>query len=328
MRRRDFITLVGGAAVAWPLAARAQQADKVQRIGVVMDDVDGDPEAQVYVMAFRQKLQELGWTDGRNLRIDYRWAAGDSTQRQSYAQELVGSAPAVILTVGTPLVAALHRATRTIPIVFISANNPIGFGFVASLARPGGNITGFIEFEPSMGGKWLETLKEIAPRISQVALIFNPDTHTGQYFASIEAAASSLSVTATRTPFHSAAEIESAINAFAIAPNVGLLVLPDVSTALHRDLIIALAAKYHLPAIFPFRRFVTNGGLVWYGTDLVEQFRQAASYVDRILRGAKPDELPVQAAVKFDLVINLKTAKALGLTIPEKLLVRADEVIE
>jgi putative ABC transport system substrate-binding protein len=329
--RRNVIKLLGGATVAWPLAARAQQpTDRVQRIGFLTGYAEGDGEAEALVTTFRQGLQELGWVEGRNLRIDYRWAVSDPNRMRTYAAELVGLAPTVIMAESTPLVAALQQETRTVPIVFAAANDPVGFGFVASLARPGGNITGFIGAgaEPSMGGKWLEILKEVAPGVGRIALIFNPQTHTGQYFGSIEVAASSFAMEAIKTPIHDAAEIKRAIDAFALAPTGGLLVLPDITTNFHRDLIVALAARHRLPAVYAFPSFPRNGGLVSYGAGLADLYRRAASYVDRILRGAKPSDLPVQLPTKFELVINLKTAKALGLDVPLQLQQRADEVIE
>jgi ABC-type uncharacterized transport system substrate-binding protein len=326
MKRREFIALLGGAAAAWPVAARAQQPER--RIGVLMALVESDPEAQSLISTARQRLGELGWSEGRNIRIDDRWAAGDADRLRAYAAELVSLKPDVIFGEGTPVVAALQQATRTIPIVFVNANNPIGFGFVASMARPGGNITGFVSAEPAMGGKWLETLREIAPDVARVALIYNPQTHTGQHFQSIESASQSLAVKTIPLPFRDSAEIERALGDFAREPKGGLLVLPDISTLLHRDLIITLAARNRLPAIYPFRRFITSGGLAYYGANTTDMYRNIADYVDRILKGAKPADLPVQAPTKFELVINLKTAKALGLDVPWFLQQRADEVIE
>ena len=326
--RREFIVALGGAA-AWPLVARAQlSTDPAPRIGFLSNNDADSREAEASLAAFRHGLQKFGWVEGRNLRIDYRWAVGDRDRMRTYAAELVGLAPAVIIAEGTPVVAALQHETGTVPIVFTAANDPVGFGFVASLARPGGNITGFVGAEPTMGGKWLETLKEIAPEVARVALIFNPQTHTGQYFGSIDGAAQSLAMEATKTPIREAVEIQRAIDAFAVAPRGGLLVLPDVTTNLHRDLIVAIAAQHSLPAIYAFPHFPRNGGLISYGAGLPDLYRRAASYVDRILKGAMPGELPVQLPIAFELVINLKTAKALGLTVPAALLARADEVIE
>jgi putative ABC transport system substrate-binding protein len=328
MQRREFITLIGGATVAWPLGARAQQPERMQLVGVLMGAAESDLEAQSLISTTRHRLGELGWSEGRNIRIEDHWTAGDNNRLRAYAAELAQLKPDVIICEGTPVVAALQQATRTIPIVFVNANNPIGSGFVASIARPGGNITGLVSFEPAMGGKWLETLKGIAPDVARVALIYNPQTHTGQHFQSIEAASRSLAVKAIRLPFSNAAEIERALGDFAREPKGGLLVLPDISTNLHRDLICALAARHRLPAIYPFRRFITSGGLAYYGADTKDMYRKLAEYVDRILKGAKPADLPVQTPTKFELIINLKTAKALGLTIPPALLTSADEVIE
>ena len=328
MKRREFITALGGAAVAWPVATHAQKTDKIRIIGVLMGTAESDPEAQSLVSATRHRLEELGWSERRNIRIEDRWTAGDNERLRAYAAELAQLKPDVIVCEGTPVVAALQQATRTVPIVFVNANNPVGSGFIASIARPGGNITGLVSIEPSMGGKWLETLKEIAPDVAHVALIYNPQTHTGQNFQSIDAVSQALAVKAIRLPFSNAAEIESALADFAREPNGGLLVLPDNSTNLHRELICTLAARHRLPAIYPYRRFITSGGLTYYGADTKDMYRKLAEYVDRILRGAKPDDLPVQTPTKFELIINLKTAKALGLTVPPSLLARADEVIE
>jgi putative ABC transport system substrate-binding protein len=325
VRRREFITLLGGAA-AWPLAARAEQVERVRRIAVLNNVAEGDPDMQAWIGAFRQRLDKLGWSEG--LKIDIRWGAGDLTRLRRYAVELVSMGPDVAFAESTPSIRALQQATRTIPIVFVGGSNPIGSGFVASLARPEGNITGFISFEPAIGGKWLGTLKEIAPRVARAALIYNPQTHTGQYFQSIETAAQSLGVELVRVAFHDASDIERGIDDFARAPNGGLLVLSDPSTALHRDLIVTLAARHRLPAVYPFRQFVTTGGLISYGVGRPDQYRRAAEYVGRILKGEMPGELPVQAPTKFELVINLKTAKTLGLDVPLQLQQLADEVIE
>ena len=328
MRRRDFIKVIGGTAAAWPVTARAQQPERIRRVGALMGTAESDLEAQSLMSRTRHRLEELGWSEERNIRIEDRWTAGDDNRLRAYAAELAQLKPDVIVCEGTPVVAALQQATRTIPIVFVNANNPIGSGFVASIARPGGNITGLVSFEPAMGGKWLETLKEIAPEVARVALIYNPQTHTGQHFQSIDSVSQALAVKAIRLPFSSAAEIERVLGDFAREPKGGLLVLPDNSTNLHRDLICTLAARHRLPAIYPFRRFITSGGLTYYGADTKDMYWKLAEYVDRILKGAKPADLPVQTPTKFELIINLKTAKALGLTIPPTLLVRADEVIE
>jgi putative ABC transport system substrate-binding protein len=328
MKRREFTTLLGSAVAIWALPARAQQPDRMRRIGVLTASAEGDAERLSDISTLRHRLDELGWNEGRNIRIDARWAGGDMDRLRAYAAELVSLKPDVTFGRGTPAVAALQRATRIIPIVFVSAQNPVGSGFVESFARPGGNITGFVDFEPAMGGKWLEVLKEIAPGVVRAALIYNPQTHTGQYFQSIETASRTLAVMPIRLPFGDAAELERGIGDFAREPNGGLLVLGDSSTFLHRELIVTLAVRHRLPAFYPFRDFISSGGLVYYGDDRTDQLRKAAEYIDRILRGAKPGDLPVQAPTKFELVINLKAAKAIGLEISPTLLARADEVIE
>ena len=313
-----------------PLAARAQQSGRVRRIGVLIGVAESEEVWQGYLEAFRQRLQELGWTDGRNARIDYRFT-GENTERiRIGARELVALAPDVILVASNPGVSALMEATRTIPIVFISASDSVGSGFVASLARPGGNITGFHNFEPSIAGKWLEVLKQIAPGVRRVAVIHIPEIAANVAFLRVaEAASPSLGLTVTAAGVRDIADIERVLTAFAREPNGGLVVTPSpITGAASRDPIVALVARLRLPAIYAFRYFPTSGGLVSYGVDRMEQVRGAASYVDQILRGANPGELPVQLPTKYELVINLKTAKALGLTIPQSLLVRADEVIE
>jgi putative ABC transport system substrate-binding protein len=325
VRRRQFITLLGGAAAAWPLAARAQQSP---RIGVLTPFNERDTEGRSRVSAFREALREAGWVEGRNIRIDYRWAAGDPDRIRAYTAEIVGLAPEAILANSTPVLAALRKETQTIPIVFIGVSDPVGVGFVASLARPGGNVTGFANFEPEMGGKWLQELKAVAPSVNRVAFILNRQNASwASLFRAIEAVAPTLGVGATAVDGRDAAEIERSITAFGQSKG-GLIVQPDGITSAHRQLIIDLAAKHGLPAVYPFRFFAADGGLMAYGVNAVDQFRRAASYIDRILRGAKPGDLPVQAPTKFELVINLKTATALGLKIPEAVLVRADEVIE
>jgi putative ABC transport system substrate-binding protein len=328
VRRRAFIALLGGAA-AWPLAARAQQPDRMRRIGVVVSSAEDDLDMQARVAGFRQGLESLGWSEDRNARIDARFAAGKADQFQVLAKELIALQPDVIFAHSTPIVAALQRESRTIPIVFVSVSDPIGSGFVASLARPGGNLTGLLQYEQGITGKWLAMLKEIAPRLERAALVANPKTTAYDYFLrAAQAAAPSLTIELVSTPVETAADIEHAIESAARTPNGGLLLPPDTTTTVHRDLIIALAARHCLPAVYPFRVFVEAGGLMSYGTEQVAMFRQAALYVDRILRGAKPADLPVQAPTKFETVVNLKTAKALGLTVPPGLLVAADEVIE
>jgi putative ABC transport system substrate-binding protein len=326
MKRREFITLLGGAA-GWPLAARAQQPEPMRRIAVLMDYSETDQFAESLLRVFRERLESFGWSDGRNIRIDCRWAAGNADRLRSYSAD-VGLKPDVIFGRGTPVIAALQAATGTIPIVFINANNPIGSGFIASIARPGGNITGFVAFEPDMGGKWLETLREIVPNITRVGLVYNPQTHTGQHFPSIELTSRSLAIKIVRLPFHDAGGIERALGDYALESNGGLLVLPDNSSNFHRDLIVRLATQHRLPAIYPFRQFMAAGGLAYYGADDKDQSQKAAEYVNRMLNGVSPGDLPAQFPTRFELVINLKTAKALGLAIPPTLLARADEVIE
>src|SRR6516162_8225538 len=329
LKRREFITLLGGTA-AWPLAAWAQQADRMRLIGVLMAYAESDSTAQSWLAAFRAALAKLGWTEGSNLRIELRWSAADADRMRTLAKELVDLRPNAIFGVTTPAISALARETRTIPIVFTSVSDPIGSGFAASLAHPGGNITGFMANDPALGGKWVELLKEIAPRTVRVALLFNPATAVPlQYFLpSIQAAASSFAVQANATPVHAKDEIEGVFAAQARNPGGGLIVMPDVFNEPNRELIIALAARYSVPAIYYNRFFSEPGGLISYGDARSEQFRLAAGYIDRVLKGEKPADLPVQAPTRFELIINVKTAKALGLTIPDKLLATADEVIE
>ena len=331
MRRREFITLLGSAA-AWPLTARAQQpGERMRRIGVLVGLAEDDPESTARLAAFRQGLEKRGWSEGRNVRMDTRFAPDSSAdQAQVQAKELIALQPDVILAQSTPVVAALQRESHAIPIVFASVADPIGSGFVASLPRPGGNITGLMLFEASVTGKWLAMLKEIAPRLERAALVINPKTapYYNYYLRAAESLSPSLGIELVPSLVENAADIERAIESFAGGSNGGLIVPPDVTTIVHRDLIIALAAQYSLPAVYWLRLFVAAGGLMSYGVDYVDIFRQAASYVDRILRGDKPADLPVQAATKFETIVNLKTAKALGLTMPPGLLVAADEVIE
>jgi putative tryptophan/tyrosine transport system substrate-binding protein len=331
VNRRSFITLLSGAAAAWPLAARAQQAGRVRRVGVLSNIAESDLEAQSMVAAFDQTLQDLGWVDGRNLRIDRRWAAGNRDRIEAFAKALVGLEPDAIVAYTTPAVIALRKETSTIPIVFVQISDPIGTGFITNLAHPGGNITGFTNFESSMVGKWAEMLKEMAPRVSRVAFLFNPETApyiTRYYQGPLEASARSLGMQPSANPVHNELDVESAITALGREPGGGLIMMPDSFNIIHRMRIIALAARYKSPAISPYRFVVTEGGLMSYGVDQVDLFRRAAGYVDRIFRGAKPAELPVQAPTKFEMAINLKTAKSLGLTVPQTLLVAADEVIE
>jgi len=330
MKRRQFITLLGGAA-SWPLAAHAQQGERMRRIGVLMGDFpENAPEARAIVAAFREELQKLGWTEGRNIQIDFRWAAADIEAMQRFAKELVGSQPELIFSTNTPATATLLQQTRTIPIVFVQVTDPVGSGFVASIPRPGGNVTGFITMAPTMAGKWVEMLKEIAPQVKRAAFLFNPATapYFEYYLNPFKAAAPSFAVEAIAAPAHDVSELESVIAAQASAPNGGLIAMPDSFTITNRLEIISLAARYRLPAVYAFRFFAELGGLLSYGNDIPDNYRRAATYVDRILKGAKPSELPVQAPVKFDLVINLKTAKALGLDVPANLQQLADEVIE
>jgi putative ABC transport system substrate-binding protein len=331
MRRREFVSLLGGAA-AWPLAAGAQNADGVRRIAVLTTFSDKDTLAQGWLAAFRKGLAELDWRDGRNVRVDYRWAVDDADKLRAYARELVALQPDVVFAVTTPAVAALLRETHTLPIVFAQVSDPVGSGFVASLARPGGNVTGFtnINVESTIGGKWLELVKQIAPTTRQVVMIYNPAMapFAGYYLRPFEAAGPARGVAATAAAVQSDTDIENAFAALAREPGGGIVVMPDTFTGIHRDQIVSLAARYRLPAVYPFRWFADIGGLLSYGIDSDDMFRRAASYVDRILRGTKPAELPVQAPTQYQLVINLKTAKALGFTIPQTLLVAADEVIE
>jgi putative ABC transport system substrate-binding protein len=327
--RREFIPLLGGAA-ARPFAAPAQQG-RVRHIGMVMAYTDSDPEAQVFVRVFVQGLAELGWIDGRDVQIDLRWAAGEVKRMRAFAKELVAANPDVIVANTTPVTAAFHRETRTIPIVFVITTDPVGDGFIASLARPGGNITGFINAEATMGGKWLELLKETAPKVTRVALMFNPDTAPGggNYLRpSFEAAAQTLGVRAIISPVHNDAEIEAVIAALGSESGGGLVVMTDGFMRVHRGPIIAFTARHKVPAVYPLRVHALEGGLIAYGPYNVDLFRRAAQYVDRILRGEKPAGMPVQAPTRYELMVNLKTAKALGLEIPPTVLVRADNVIE
>ncbi len=323
---------LGGAAV-WPLAARAQQSERVKRIGVIMGTDANDTEGQARVGEFNKELQRLGWGASPDVQIDNRWAAGDADRARVLAAELIRKKPDVIVANSTPVLEALRKETRTTPIVFVQVVDPVGQGLVESLARPGGNITGFTHFEPAMGGKWMEVLKEIAPSVTRVAFLFNPNTAargagSGIYLRSFETVASAFAVVPFPTPIQDAAGIERAITAFAHEPAGGLLVPPDTFNTVYRDVIIGAAARHRLPAVYPYRYYVTSGGLASYGVDLASLYRGAAAYVDRILRGENPATLPVQGPTKFELVINLKTAASIGLTIPSTLLSRADEVIE
>jgi putative tryptophan/tyrosine transport system substrate-binding protein len=328
MRRREFITVLGGA-VTWPLAARAQQVDRMRRIGVLLPFAEGDADSQVRIRVFEQALQQSGWTAGRNLRIDIGWGH-DEESRQRLATQLVSLQPDLILSQSTPSTAALLQQTRNIPIVFVQVTDPVGSGFLSSIPRPGGNVTGFITMERTMAGKWLELLQEIAPRVNRVAILFNPATATYAeiYLSSFKAAAAALGVEAIVAPVRGISETELVIAAQAREPNSGLIVMPDPFMVAQRAAVASLAARHRLPAISAYRFYTERGALLSYGNDVTDSFRRAASYVDRILRGEKPADLPVQAPVKFELAINLKTAKELGLEVPPTLLARADEVIE
>jgi putative ABC transport system substrate-binding protein len=329
IRRRSFITLLGGAA-AWPLVARAQQGGRVRRIGVLMSIDENDPLAKSEVSAFTQALADLGWTDGRNVQMHPRWAGPDNDRIRAFARELVSLRVDIILTSSTPTTAALQQETRTIPIVFASVGDPVASGIVARLDRPGGNVTGFALLEPSLGGKWLELLSEIAPGLRRAAIMFNPDTTptVSIYTPSFETAARTLKVEPIIAPVHSDVEIETTITELGREPGRGLVVMPDSFMTAHRARIVSAAARNNLPAVYSLSDFARDGGLLYYGTDRVDLFRRAASYVDRILRGEKPGDLPVQLPTKFEMIVNRKTAKALGLAIPPSILLRADEVIE
>jgi putative ABC transport system substrate-binding protein len=330
MRRREFITLLGGAAAVWPLAARAQQTDRIRRVAFLHALAENDPEVQARIAVFRQGLAALGWTENRNVQIEHRFSGGDLSRMKAYTVELASSAPDVIVTSGTSIVAALKQATRAIPIVFCVTIDPVGQGLVASLAHPGGNITGFTSFDFPIIGKWLEMLKAIAPSTRRATFVFSPATAPWVPFFMREfgAVSPSLAVELSQTPVHSEAEIDAAIAAFAREPGGGLIVAPDPFVNAHRALIMALAERYRLPAVYGFRQFVTEGGLISYGPDTGDIVRRSAAYVDRILKGEKPADLPVQAPTKFELVVNFKTAKALSLEVPLQLQQLADEVIE
>jgi ABC-type uncharacterized transport system substrate-binding protein len=349
MNRRELMTLAGmtlaGAAAVWPLTARAQPGGRMRGIGVLHSFAETDPEAQSWDAAFRKRLGELGWVDGRAARIDYRWGAGNVERMNQFAKELVQLEPDVLLGVTTPATAALQRETQNaahsaaadarkradaIPIVFAIVSDPVGSGFVASLAKPGGNITGFIDIEGSLSGKWLQLLREVAPRVSRVAFMFNPQTapFARYYLDTFLSSASALGIEPVETPVRGAFDVEAAMTVLGRDAGAGVIIMPDTAMAGHRDLIHALAARDHVPVVYPFRFFVVDGGLMSYGVVLADQLRQAATYIDRILRGAKPADLPVQLPVKFELIINLRTAKALGLTLPPQIVARADEVIE
>ena len=330
MRRREFIALSGGAAVSWPLAARAQQPARLRQVAILRGEVAGDSEGLRNTAALVQGLQALGWTEGRNVRIEQRWAGGSVDAMKALARELVALEPDVIVVISTPITAAVMQETHTIPIIFVQNFDPVGSGLVKSLAVPDGNITGFTSYEPAMGSKWLELLKGVAPQVARVAIIYNPQTapYAGVFLRSIETAGPVFAIQPIAMPIQDAGTIEKAIEAFARETNPSLMVLPDVTTTVHEKLIVKLAVQHHLPAIYPWRHFVTAGGLMCYAADLPVLWRRAASYVDRVLKGEKPANLPVQQPTKFEFVINLTTAKALGLIIPASILSLADDLIE
>jgi putative tryptophan/tyrosine transport system substrate-binding protein len=330
MKRREFISLIGGAA-AWPLTARAQEPGRVRRVGVLLALADSDPEGKARIAAFQRELQNLGWTEGRNVLIEYRWASGDTDRLRAFAAELASMRPDVLVGNGSISAEPLGRVTSTIPIVFAMVSDPVASGLAASLSEPGGNATGFTNFEPSMGAKWIEFLGEFSPRLARVAILFNPDTapRRGSIFLrSAETAARTLAIEPIRATVSNADQIEHAVATLSHRADSGLIVMPDVFTTIHRDLIIALAARHRVPAVYPYRFFAESGGLISYGTDVPAVFRRAAGYVDKVLRGAAPGNLPVQHPDKFELVINMRTANALRLEVPRVLLARADEVIE
>ena len=330
MKRREFIALLGGAAAAWPAAARAQQPDRIRRVGVLIGFPEDDPDSKPRLVAFQQGLEKLGWSEGRNIHLDVRFALPANEQQvQMLVKELLALSPDVVVAQGTAPTAAFRRESRNVPIVFIAVGDPVGAGFIANLARPGSNLTGLTMYEGSVAGKWLAMLKEIDPRVTRAAFIINPKTSSFAHFArEAETMAQSLAIGLALSTIENAGDIGRVIESFASLPNGGLVLPPDATTTAHRDLVVALAAQYRLPAVYAWRQFVMAGGLMSYGSDFVEQFRQAASYVDRILRGSSPAELPVQAPTKYQTVLNLKTAKALDLTMPAGLLVAADEIIE
>jgi ABC-type uncharacterized transport system substrate-binding protein len=328
MRRRDFITLVGGVAVAWPLPAHAQQPERMRQIGVLMLYPENDPQGQLRATAFQEGLQKLGWVVGRNVQIDFRWGFGDADWIRSAAAQLLRLAPDVILANGTPAAKTMQQASRTVPVIFIAGSDPVVDGLVPSLAHPGGNLTGFYVFEPSLAAKLLELLKEMAPKVARVAILYNPDANPASWTASAVAAGPKFAVEVVTAPLRDAKEIEAAMAQWGREPNVGVIVVPDPATNAHRKLINELAARYRLPVIHPLRAAAAEGGLMSYGVDLPNVFRQAAVYADRILKGANPADLPISLPNKFELVINLTTAKTLGIDIPMSLMVRADEILD
>jgi putative ABC transport system substrate-binding protein len=330
LRRREFITILGGAATVWPFAARAQQPDGMRRIGILMTALESDTEYQTYISSLRKELQNLGWSEGRNLRIEYRWGALNVDLRRQFAEQLIALQPDVIFSQNTPTTATLHQQTKTVPIVFVLVSDPIGAGFVTSFSRPGGNITGFLSMEATVAGKWLGLLKEIAPHVTRAIVLFNPTTapYFELYLDPLKAAAPSYGVEVVLAPVRDASELETVLAANAREPNGGLIAMSDAFLNVYRNEVTSLAARYRLPAVYPYHYFFEAGGLMYYGPEMVDQYRRAASYLSRILKGEKPAELPVQAPIKYVLAINTKTAKALGLEVPPMLLARADEVIE
>jgi putative tryptophan/tyrosine transport system substrate-binding protein len=331
MQRREFIALLGGAAAAWPIAVAAQPAGRMRRIGVLFGNAQGDRQGVTELALLKNMLQELGWTEGRNILIEARWAAAEVDRIQAFAKELVSLQPDLILAHTTPVVAALQRETKTIPIVFVVVSDPVGSGFVASLPHPGGNITGFINFESTLGGKWIETLKDIVPGATHATLMFNPETAPVAYYQQpFETAARSSGVEPAAAPIHNQADVERVFASLEGKPKTGVVILPDVFVAARHnlDLVISMASRYRVPTVYPYRYMVAAGGLIAYGVDPVDLFRRAPTYIDRILKGANPADLPVQLPTKFEMAINLKTARALGLEVPPSLLARADEVIE
>jgi putative tryptophan/tyrosine transport system substrate-binding protein len=328
MRRREFTTLLGGAAAAWPLAVRAQQGESTRRVAVLIPYAEGDPEGKDVVAALRRGLQDLGWAEGRNIRFEIRWAAGDPDKARAFAKELIGMAPDVIVPSSNLVTTIMLQETHTIPIVFIFVGDPVGSGYVASMARPGGNATGFAVLENAIAGKRVEALHEIAPQVSRVGFIFHPETAANVGMLQAAEPAAPPGVKVIPLGVHNAVEIERTVTAFATEPNSGLIAAPHAVTFANRDFIVGLASRFHLPAVYPFRNFAAGGGLLSYGTNQIEMWRQGASYVDRVLRGTKPADLPAQFPTKYELVVNLRTAKALGLNVPQNLLARVDEVIE
>jgi putative tryptophan/tyrosine transport system substrate-binding protein len=328
MRRRDFVKAIASSSVAWPLAARAQQGESIRRVAMLLPYREGDAEGQTFVAAFQQRLQDLGWTEGRNIRFDIRWAGADPDKARIFTRELIGMTPDVIVPSSNLVTTIVQQETRTIPIVFVLVGDPVGSGYVASMAQPGGNVTGLAVLENAIAGKWVETLNEIAPQVSRIGFILHPETSGNVGLLRVAEAAAPSGVKLVPLGVHNTAEIEHAVTAFAAEPNSGLIVAPHAITFANRDILVELAARYHLPAVYAFRNFATSGGLISYGTNPIMIWREGASYIDRILKGAKPAELPAQFPTKYELVINLKTAKTLGLTVPPLMLGRADDIIE